>query len=147
MALFLIVNNILFGQYYRRLVILWLLSLVKNINEWNVFTWGTYVWSLTTYREVSKFPQWRHLRRNVTIYTDLYRRYSSGRRRAFLLSKDNLDLIVSLKTLIHEFLDGIARRSPQAPTRSLQIQKVKTSFGRRRPFLLSKATLDPNASL
>ncbi|WRX26833.1 Ulp1 protease family [Theobroma cacao] len=47
MALVLIVNNILFGQDYRRRVTPWLLSLVEDIDAWNVFPWGHYVWKLT----------------------------------------------------------------------------------------------------
>ncbi|EOY31989.1 Uncharacterized protein TCM_039370 [Theobroma cacao] len=47
MALVLITNNILFGQDYRRRVTPWLLSLVEDIDAWNVFPWGYYVWKLT----------------------------------------------------------------------------------------------------
>ncbi|WRX34369.1 protein of unknown function DUF1985 - like 1 [Theobroma cacao] len=47
MALFLITNNILFGQDYRRRVTPWLLSLVEDIDAWNVFPLGHYVWKLT----------------------------------------------------------------------------------------------------
>ncbi|EOY09215.1 Uncharacterized protein TCM_024624 [Theobroma cacao] len=47
MALILIANNILLGQDYRRRVMPWLLSLVENIDAWNVFPWGHYVWKLT----------------------------------------------------------------------------------------------------
>ncbi|EOY18324.1 Uncharacterized protein TCM_042921 [Theobroma cacao] len=47
MAFVLIANNILFGQYYRIRVTPWLLSLVEDIDAWNVFPWGHYVWKLT----------------------------------------------------------------------------------------------------
>ncbi|EOX93417.1 Uncharacterized protein TCM_002293 [Theobroma cacao] len=47
MALVLIANNILFGQDYRRRMTPWLLSLVEDIDAWNVFPWGHYVWKLT----------------------------------------------------------------------------------------------------
>ncbi|EOY19247.1 Uncharacterized protein TCM_044253 [Theobroma cacao] len=47
MALILIANNILFGQDYRRRVTPWLLSLVEDIDAWNVFPWGHYIWKLT----------------------------------------------------------------------------------------------------
>ncbi|EOY02753.1 Uncharacterized protein TCM_017149 [Theobroma cacao] len=47
MALVLITNNILFGQDYRRRVTPWLLSLMEDIDAWNVFPWGHYVWKLT----------------------------------------------------------------------------------------------------
>ncbi|EOX96527.1 Uncharacterized protein TCM_005763 [Theobroma cacao] len=47
MALILIANNILFGQDYCRWVTPWLLSLVEDIDAWNVFLWGHYVWKLT----------------------------------------------------------------------------------------------------
>ncbi|EOX92699.1 Uncharacterized protein TCM_001602 [Theobroma cacao] len=46
MALILIANNILFGQDYRRQVMPWLLSLVEDIDAWNAFPWGHYVWRL-----------------------------------------------------------------------------------------------------
>ncbi|EOY31672.1 Uncharacterized protein TCM_038703 [Theobroma cacao] len=42
MTLVLIVNNILFGQDYCRRVTRWLLSLVEDIDAWNVFPWGHY---------------------------------------------------------------------------------------------------------
>ncbi|EOY19439.1 Uncharacterized protein TCM_044555 [Theobroma cacao] len=47
MAFILIANNILFDQDYRRRVTPWLLSLVEDIDAWNVFPWGHYVWKLT----------------------------------------------------------------------------------------------------
>ncbi|EOY31902.1 Uncharacterized protein TCM_039247 [Theobroma cacao] len=46
MALILIANNILFGENYRRKVTSWLLSLVEDIDAWNVFLWGQYIWRL-----------------------------------------------------------------------------------------------------
>ncbi|EOY22973.1 Uncharacterized protein TCM_014994 [Theobroma cacao] len=47
MALVLIANNVLFGQDYRRWVTPWLLSLVEDIDAWNVFPLGHYIWKLT----------------------------------------------------------------------------------------------------
>ncbi|EOY30974.1 Uncharacterized protein TCM_038014 [Theobroma cacao] len=46
-TLILIVNNILFGQDYRRRVTPWLLLLVEDIDVRNDFPWGHYVWRLT----------------------------------------------------------------------------------------------------
>ncbi|EOY16474.1 Uncharacterized protein TCM_035241 [Theobroma cacao] len=47
MAFVLIAKNILFDQEYRRRVTPWLLSLVEDIDAWNAFPWGHYVWRLT----------------------------------------------------------------------------------------------------
>ncbi|EOY14033.1 Uncharacterized protein TCM_033152 [Theobroma cacao] len=52
MALVLIANNILFGQDYGRRVTPWLLSLVEDINAWNVFPWGHYLWALETLEQI-----------------------------------------------------------------------------------------------
>ncbi|WRX12266.1 Reverse transcriptase [Theobroma cacao] len=46
MAFVLVANNILFGQDYCRRVTPWLLSLVEDIDAWNAFPWGHYVWRL-----------------------------------------------------------------------------------------------------
>ncbi|KAK3212738.1 hypothetical protein Dsin_017444 [Dipteronia sinensis] len=47
MALVLFANNFLFGQDYRRQVTYWLLSLVEDIDAFNLFPWGHYVFKMT----------------------------------------------------------------------------------------------------
>ncbi|KAK3225124.1 hypothetical protein Dsin_004986 [Dipteronia sinensis] len=47
MALVLFANNILFGQDYRRQVTYWLLSLVEDIEAFNLFPCGHYVFKMT----------------------------------------------------------------------------------------------------
>ncbi|KAK3193408.1 hypothetical protein Dsin_024718 [Dipteronia sinensis] len=47
MALVLIANNMLFGQDLRRKVTLWLFELVEDLEAFNSFPWGSYVYLMT----------------------------------------------------------------------------------------------------
>ena len=49
MALVLLANIVLFGQLSKGKTTLWLLMLVENVDEWNAFPWGHYVFKLTLY--------------------------------------------------------------------------------------------------
>ncbi|KAK2662194.1 hypothetical protein Ddye_000768 [Dipteronia dyeriana] len=46
MTLVLIANNVLFGQDLRRKVSLWLFALVEDLESFNSFLWGTYVYMM-----------------------------------------------------------------------------------------------------
>ncbi|KAK3210440.1 hypothetical protein Dsin_015146 [Dipteronia sinensis] len=58
MALVLFANNILFGQDYRRQVTYWLLSLVEDIEAFNLFPWGHYVFKMTLHYIRIGFKFW-----------------------------------------------------------------------------------------
>ncbi|KAK2645729.1 hypothetical protein Ddye_020924 [Dipteronia dyeriana] len=47
MTLVLIANNVLFGQDLRRTVSLWLFALVEDLESFNSFPWGSYVYMMT----------------------------------------------------------------------------------------------------
>ena len=47
MALMLIANNILFGRDQRKKVTLWLFALVEDLESFNSFKWGSYVYMMT----------------------------------------------------------------------------------------------------
>ncbi|KAK3229390.1 hypothetical protein Dsin_001271 [Dipteronia sinensis] len=47
MALVLIANNVLFGQDLRRKVALWLFKMVEDLEAFNSFPWGSYVYIMT----------------------------------------------------------------------------------------------------
>ncbi|KAK3172223.1 hypothetical protein Dsin_032948 [Dipteronia sinensis] len=47
MDLVLIGNNVLFGQDFRRKVTLWLFQLVEDLEAFNSFPWGSYVYMMT----------------------------------------------------------------------------------------------------
>ncbi|KAK2645609.1 hypothetical protein Ddye_020804 [Dipteronia dyeriana] len=47
MALFLIVNNVLFGQLFDKKVTPWLFNLVDDLEAFNGFAWGHYVFKMT----------------------------------------------------------------------------------------------------
>ncbi|XVE73641.1 hypothetical protein DITRI_Ditri11bG0134800 [Diplodiscus trichospermus] len=49
MALVFFVENILFGQDYRKKVSSWLWTLVEDLNEFNKFGWGRYVYKMTVH--------------------------------------------------------------------------------------------------
>ncbi|KAK1564557.1 hypothetical protein Q3G72_005743 [Acer saccharum] len=59
MALVLFVNNILFGQDYRRQVTYWLMTLFEDIEAFNSFPWGHYVFKMTLHyiRSGFKVPE------------------------------------------------------------------------------------------
>ncbi|KAK2658584.1 hypothetical protein Ddye_005117 [Dipteronia dyeriana] len=46
-ALFLIANNVLFGQPFDKKVTLWLFNLVNDLEAFNGFAWGHYVFKMT----------------------------------------------------------------------------------------------------
>ncbi|KAK3219477.1 hypothetical protein Dsin_013447 [Dipteronia sinensis] len=46
-ALFLIANNVLFGQPYDKKVTNWLFNLVEDFDAFNSFVWGHYVFKMT----------------------------------------------------------------------------------------------------
>ncbi|KAK1571869.1 hypothetical protein Q3G72_024273 [Acer saccharum] len=58
MALVLFANNILFGQDYRRQVMYWLMTLVEDIEAFNSFQWGHYIFKMTLHYIRSGFKFW-----------------------------------------------------------------------------------------
>ena len=49
MALVLFVERFLFDADYRKIVSLWLFSLAENIEQFNSFPWGKFVFQMTLY--------------------------------------------------------------------------------------------------
>ncbi|KAK3219238.1 hypothetical protein Dsin_013208 [Dipteronia sinensis] len=47
MTLVLIANNVLFGQDLRRKVTLWFFQMVEDLETFNSFPWGSYVYMMT----------------------------------------------------------------------------------------------------
>ena len=70
MALMLFANNILFGQDYKRQVTYWLMTLVKDIDAFNSFPWGHYVFKMTLHyiRRGFKVPELLGPTRRYNLY-------------------------------------------------------------------------------